>query len=109
MADSFKAREKGAEAKYAHDEEMRFKVMARRNKLLGLWAAGEMGVLGAAADSYAKEVIAADFEEAGDDDVLRKVARDFTTKGVTHDNGAIRAKMDELFAVADEQVMAEKK
>lgn len=109
MADSFKAREKGAEAKYAHDEETRFKVMARRNKLLGLWAAGEMGVSGAAADSYAKEVIAADFEEAGDDDVLRKVARDFTTKGVAHDSSTIRAKMDELLAIAGEQVLAEKK
>jgi hypothetical protein len=109
MADSFKAREKGAEAKYAHDEETRFKVEARRNKLLGLWAAGEMGVSGDAADSYAKEVIAADFAEAGDEDVLRKVAKDFAAKGVNHDHAAIRAKMDELFAVAGEQVTAEKK
>jgi hypothetical protein len=109
MADGFKAREKGAEAKFAHDEETRFKINARRNKLLGLWAAGEMGVTGAAADSYAKEVIAADFEEAGDDDVLRKVARDFATKGVSRDNSAIRTKMDELLAIAGDQVMAEKK
>ncbi|MGA9795955.1 MAG: DUF1476 domain-containing protein [Rhizomicrobium sp.] len=108
MADSFKAREKGAEAKYALDEETRFKVMARRNKLLGLWAAGEMGVAGPAADAYAKEVVAADFEEAGDEDVLRKVARDFATKGIARDNPAIRAKMDELLAIAGEQIVAEK-
>jgi hypothetical protein len=109
MADSFKAREKGAEAKYAHDEETRFKVMARRNKLLGLWAAGEMGVSGPASEAYAKEVIAADFEEAGDDDVLRKVARDFATKGVARDNSAIRAKMEELLAIAGDQIVTEKK
>ncbi len=109
MSDGFKAREKGAEAKFAHDEETRFKINARRNKLLGLWAAGEMGVTGAAADSYAKEVIAADFEEAGDDDVLRKVSKDFAAKSVSHGDSAIRAKMDEFLAVAGEQVMAEKK
>ena len=109
MADSFKERGNSAEAKYAHDEETRFKAMARRNKLLGLWAAGEMGVSGAAADSYAKEVIQADFEEAGDDDVLRKIAKDFAAKSVRHESAAIRAKMDELLAIAGEQVMAEKK
>ena len=109
MADSFSERQKGAEAKYAHDEETRFKVMARRNKLLGLWAASEMGISGAAADSYAKEVIQADFEEAGDDDVLRKVSKDFAAKSVSHGDSAIRAKMDELLAIAGDQVMAEKK
>ena len=109
MTDSFKSREKSAEAKFAHDEEMRFKVNARRNKLLGLWAAGEMGLSGTASEAYAKEVIQADFEEAGDDDVLRKVAKDFAAKGVRHERDAIRAKMDELFAIAGEQVMAEKK
>ena len=109
MADGFKAREKGAEAKFAHDEETRFKINARRNKLLGQWAAGEMGMTGAASDAYAKEVIAADFEEAGDDDVLRKVAKDFSAKGVSHDKSAIRAKMDELLAIAGDQVVAEKK
>jgi hypothetical protein len=109
MADGFKAREKGAEAKFAHDEETRFKINARRNKLLGQWAAGEMGMAGADSDAYAKEVIAADFEEAGDDDVLRKVAKDFSAKGVSHDKSAIRAKMDELLAIAGDQVVAEKK
>jgi hypothetical protein len=109
MADSFKDREKGAEAKYAHDEETRFKIEARRNKLLGLWAAGEMGMTDAASDAYAKEVIAADFEEAGDDDVLRKVARDFAAKGVNHDKSAIRQKMDALLAIAGDQIVAEKK
>jgi hypothetical protein len=109
MADSFREREKSAEAKYAHDEETRFRVMARRNKLLGQWAAGEMGLSGTAMEAYAKEVIRADFEEAGDDDVLRKIARDFAAKSVRHESPAIRAKMDELLAIAGEQVMAEKK
>ena len=81
MSGSFEKREKGFEAKWAHDEELRFKVYARRNKLLGLWAAAEMGVTGAAADSYAKEVIASDFERAGDEDVFEKVRRDFDARG----------------------------
>ena len=68
---TFDSREKGFENKFAHDEELRFKATARRNKLLGAWAAEKMGITGAAADSYAKDVVAADFEEAGDDDVVR--------------------------------------
>jgi len=73
MADGLRDREKGYEAKYQHDQEMLFKITARRNKLLGLWAAEIMGISGDAADAYAKDVVASDFEEAGDADVVRKV------------------------------------
>ena len=72
---TFDKREEGFEKKFAHDEELRFKANARRNKLLGLWAAEKLGLSGAEADAYAKEVVVADFEEAGDDDVFRKFAR----------------------------------
>jgi hypothetical protein len=109
MGSGFDDRKKAAEGKWAHDEELRFKVMARRNKLLGQWAAGEMGVSGAESDAYAKEVVAADFEEAGDEDVFRKVRKDFDSKKVAASDHAIRAKMQELLAIAGDQVMAEKK
>lgn len=109
MTDSFKKREKGFESKWAHDEELRFKVMARRNKLLGLWAAGEMGLTGAAADAYAREVVQADFEEAGDEDVFRKIRKDFDAKGIKHSDHIIRRKMEELLTVAADQVQSESK
>jgi hypothetical protein len=108
MADGFDERMKAAENKWAHDEAMRFKVMARRNKLLGLWAAGEMGIGGAESDVYAKEVVKADFEEAGDEDVFRKVRQDFDAKKVAASDDIIRKKMDELLTLAGDQVMAEK-
>ena len=79
---TFDKREEGFEKKFAHDEELRFKANARRNKLLGHWAAEKLGLTGADADAYAKEVVMADFEEAGDDDVFRKVRTDFEAKGV---------------------------
>ncbi len=88
------------EKKFAHDEELRFKANARRNKLLGLWAAGKLGKSGADADAYAKEVVMADFEEAGDDDVFRKVRKDFDAAGVTESDHQIRRTMDELMAQA---------
>jgi hypothetical protein len=109
MANGFEDRKKAAEAKWAHDEAMRFKVMARRNKLLGQWAAGEMGVSGAESEAYAKEVVAADFEEAGDEDVFRKIRKDFDAKKVAASDHAIRKKMEELLTVAGDQVMAETK
>lgn len=109
MSDAFKDREKAAEAKWAHDEETRFKVNARRNKLLGLWAAGEMGISGAAADEYAKEVVKADFEEEGIEDVVRKVLADFKAKGMTLSDHAIRKRLEELQTVAVEQVVKEGK
>jgi hypothetical protein len=109
MSDAFKDREKAAEAKWAHDEETRFKVNARRNKLLGLWAAGEMGITGPAADDYAKEVVKADFEEEGTEDVVRKVLKDFQAKGMTLSDHAIRKRLEELQTVAVEQVVKEGK
>lgn len=101
---TFDKREETFEKKFAHDEELRFKAEARRNKLLGLWAAARLGKAGADADAYAKEVIAADFEEAGDADVLRKVSADLTAGGVTVSAEELRAKMDELLGVAIEQI-----
>ena len=95
---NFDKRQEGFEKKFALDEEQKFKAEARRNKLLGLWAAEHLGKSGDDAAAYAKEVVAADFDEAGDADVLRKVAADLKDKGVTE--AAIRAKMDELMATA---------
>ena len=103
---TFDKREEGFEKKFAHDEELKFKAMARRNKLLGLWAAGELGKTGDDADAYAKEVVASDFEEAGDNDVLRKVVKDLSAKGVTEQ--AVRAKMNELLGEAVKQLQAGK-
>jgi hypothetical protein len=102
MTTTFDKREEGFEKKFAHDEELRFKAMARRNKLLGLWAAGILGKSGAEAEAYAKEVVLADFEEAGDNDVVRKVVKDLADKGVTEQQ--IRAQMNELLAQAIEQI-----
>ena len=99
---TFDKREEGFEKKFAHDEELRFKAMARRNKLLGLWAAGILGKSGPEAEAYAKEVVLADFEEAGDNDVLRKVVKDLQIKGVTEPQ--IRAQMTELLTTAIEQI-----
>jgi len=107
MADAFKDRQKGFEGKWAHDEEMRFKVMARRNKLLGQWAAGEMGLTDDKAKEYAMAVVQADFQEAGDEDVFRKVRGDFDSAKIAVNDRALRAKMEELLAVAGEQVMGE--
>lgn len=101
---TFDKREEGFEKKFAHDEELRFKANARRNKLLGMWAAEKMGLSGPAAEAYAKEVVIADFEEAGDDDVLRKVHLDFAAKGVAQSDQQIRKAMDELMALAIEQI-----
>ena len=103
----FNDREKGFEAKYQHDQETQFKVLARRNKLLGLWAAQLMGLGGADAEAYAKEVVVADFEETGDEDVLRKVFGDLTEKGVAIDDKAVRREMNALLATARDQINAE--
>ena len=81
----FDDREKSFEKKFERDQELAFKAKARRDKLLGLWAAGELGLAGAAAEDYAKTVVAADLQRPGDDDVIEKVARDFSAKGVRHD------------------------
>jgi hypothetical protein len=101
---TFDDRENAFESKYAHDAEMQFKAEARRNKLLGLWAAGLMGKDGEAALDYAREVIKSDFLEAGDDDVFRKVKGDLAGKA---DDATIRAQMVALMATAKAQLMTE--
>jgi hypothetical protein len=102
---TFDKREEGFEKQFAHDEELRFKANARRNKMLGLWAAGKLGITGAEADAYAKEVII-DLEEGGDDDVFRKLRRDFDAKGVKESDHQIRRTMDELMAKAIADIKA---
>ncbi|MGB3416565.1 MAG: DUF1476 domain-containing protein [Mesorhizobium sp.] len=99
-----KDRQEGFERKFVLDEEQRFRAMARRNKLLGLWAAEKLGKSGADAEAYAKEVINSDFEEAGDHDVFRKVRKDFDAAGVAQSDHQIRRTMEELMATAVEQV-----
>ena len=101
---TFDDRENAFEAKFAHDEETQFRAVARRNKLLGLWAAALMGKSAGEAAEYAKEVVKADFEEAGHEDVVRKVAGDL---GAKSDADTIRAKMDELLVEAKSQIMSE--
>jgi hypothetical protein len=103
---TFDKREEGFEKQFAHDEELRFKATARRNKLLGLWAAQKLGMAGAEAEAYANEVIVADLEEAGDDDVFRKLRRDFDAKGVKESDHQIRRTMDEFMAQAVAQIKA---
>jgi hypothetical protein len=105
---TFDKREEGFEKKFAHDEELRFKANARRNKLLGLWAAEKLGLAGAEADAYAKEVVVADFERAGDDDVFEKVRKDFDAKGVAQSDHQIRRTMTDLMEQAIEQIKAAK-
>ena len=101
---TFDKREEGFEKKFALDEEQKFKAEARRNRLLGLWAAEKLGLTGDAATAYSKEVVAADFEEAGDQDVENKVVKDFAAKGIAISAPEVRAKMTELMAVAAAQV-----
>ncbi|MGM0586622.1 MAG: DUF1476 domain-containing protein [Pseudomonadota bacterium] len=101
----FDDREQAFEKKFAHDAEMQFKAQARRDKLLGLWAAGQLGLSGAAADDYARELVMVDMEEAGDEDVYRKVAGDFEAKGISTDG--LRETMARLLAEAKAQVMGD--
>lgn len=103
----FEDRAKGEEARFAHDAELRFRADARRNKLLGLWAAEMLGLTGQAVASYAAEVVASDFTEVGDDDVFRKVAADLKAKGLTVPDAVIRQKMDQLVGTAREQILNE--
>ncbi len=103
---TFDDRKDAFERKFAHDEELRFKAMARRNKLFGLWAAGQLGKQGADADAYAKSVVMADFQEAGDDDVLRKVRGDLEAGGKSVPDAELRRTMNELLARAVEEVQA---
>jgi hypothetical protein len=103
---TFDKREEGFERKFALDEEQKFKAVARRNKLLGLWAAEKLGLSGAAAGDYAKTVVAADFEEGGSAAVVQKVMGDLASKGTAITETQIRAKMDEFLAQAIVQVKA---
>ena len=104
---TFDDREQGFERKFVLDQDLEFKATARRNKLLGLWAAQHMGLSDEHAKEYAGEVVASDFEEAGDEDVFRKVAGDLKAKGASVSDDMIRQKMSELVAVAREQVLNE--
>ena len=103
---TFDDRERGFESKFALDQEQEFKAMARRNRLLGLWAAEKMGLSADSSDSYAKAVVRADFEQPGEEDVFRKIAGDFKGSGLTVSEGEIRSKMDELASMARDQIRA---
>lgn len=105
---TFDKRKDAFESKFARDEELKFKAVARRNKLLGLWAAGLLGKTGEAAEAYARTVVAADFEEAGDEDVFRKIRADFDAAGVAQSDHQIRRTMDELTTTAIAQIEAGK-
>ena len=104
---NFNDRERAEEAKYAFDEENAFRIAARRNKLLGHWAAEKMGLTPEETDSYAKAVVQADFEEAGDEDVVRKVLGDLTAAGYEIDEAGVRAAMEEKAVEARRQLMGE--
>jgi hypothetical protein len=105
---TFDKREEGFEKQFAHDEELRFKANARRNKLLGLWAAEKLGLSGVEAEAYAKAVVESDFEEAGDHDVFRKIRADFDAKDVKESDHQIRRTMDQLMAQAVQSIKAGK-
>ncbi len=102
---TFDDRERAFETKYARDEEMQFRVTARRNRLLGHWAAVQMKLTAEEADAYAKAVVQADFEEAGDEDVIRKLVSDLTAANIEIDEGAVRRAIDEHTIEARRQLM----
>ena len=104
----FDKRREGYESKFAHDQDLKFRATARRDKLLGLWAAEKLGLSGTAAEDYAKEVVKAEFEEPGDEDVFRKIRGDFDAKKIAVSDHQIRREMEDLMAVAVEQVGGKK-
>ena len=104
---TFNDRERGEEAHFAHDEEMLFRITARRNRLVGQWAAERMGLSAAETDAYAKSVVQADFEEAGDEDVIRKLLGDLTSAGVETDEAELRAALDTKLIEARRMLMGE--
>jgi hypothetical protein len=106
---TFEDREKGFERKFAHDEELKFRATARRNKLLGLWAAEKLGLAGDEAQAYAREIVKADLAEPGEEDVFRKVRSDFDAKGIAESDDQIRRMMGELMAAAVNQIETEGK
>jgi hypothetical protein len=105
---TFDDRERAFESKFAHDQEMAFRITARRNRLIGTWAAELMKLTPAEADAYAKAVVQADFEEAGDEDVVRKILGDLTSAGVEIDEGRIRTALDEVTVEARRQLLESK-
>jgi hypothetical protein len=106
---NFEEREKGFERKFAHDEELRFRATARRNKLLGLWAAEKLGLSGDQAQAYAKEVVKADLQEPGEEDVFRKIRADFDAKGVDQSDHQIHRMIGDLMGEALSQIETESK
>ena len=106
---TFDDREKGFERKFAHDEELKFRATARRNKLLGLWAAEKLGLTGDEAQAYAREIVKADLAEPGEEDVFRKVRSDFDAKGIAESDHQIRRMMGDLMAAAVSQIETEGK
>jgi hypothetical protein len=104
---TFDDREKAFESKFAHDEEIMFKVRARRNRLFGEWVAAELGITGDDVSAYAGDVVAADLEEEGDDDIMRKVAADYDAKNVAFNADTLSAKLNDFLSVAKEQIMSE--
>ena len=109
MSGSFDERRKSFEGKWAHDEDLKFKVMARRDRLLGQWAAEQMGLKGAEMEAYAKTVVQAEFAGPGAHDIAKKLRADLAAKNVKLSDHAIQRKMDELLALAGEQVLSERK
>ena len=109
MSDSFDERRKNFEEKWAHDEERRFKVLARRDRLLGEWAAQELGFSGAERDTYAKSVVQTELTKGGEGAIVRKLHADFSAKKIHHSEHAIHRKMGELLKLAEEQIMNELK
>jgi len=105
---TFNEREKAFEDKYKHDQDLQFRTMVRRNKLLGIWVARELlGLEVDAAETYAKEVVASDFEQPGHDDVVRKIMADIQAKGVDFSEHGLRHRMDEVMVEAKHQIMSE--
>jgi len=109
MSGVFEDREKSYEAKWAHDEDLRFRTVARRNKLLGIWAAEQFGLTGPAAESYAHELLSLEVRGGRDEDIGKKLHEDFAGRGIAISDHAISRKMEELLAQAAEQVMRETK
>ena len=107
MSELFNDREKGFEAKFKMDQEMEFKVDARRNKLLGVWLAEKLGLLESEYDSYAKEVVLADLEEPGVEDIMRKVMKDVEQRGANITESDVRLKLDEFYSIAVKQIASE--
>ncbi len=105
MSDAFRDREKGFERKYELDEDLRFRIQSRRNRLFGQWIASKLGLTGADADAYVQDVIAADFEKPGDDDILDKVKRDLVARNLPAVDGELKSKLGELEAEAAAQIL----